>query len=569
MSFSHSSNWIDPFLKQNEGALFQFAGKHSATANRIALEAAKQFAREGREPEDIRNKTGWFLGEDDCWKFEISDHEASLDLHKFSIEEGVDVYKGPLGAILIHPKLYAAYPFLQNYDTHLTIRDNHEGYQEGARIEGSKLHGAKIFASANSLEKILDVLTHEIQHAIQEVEGFAYGSNANYLMTSYVASLVQRKKTLDDKHVSLLRMGATRGPQGRELDIIAAELTHIDYAMKEASQGNWNDAFYALYYNTAGEREARKTASDRRLNDEHRLKRSPIPSYIEGMKPTILFNGMPYQTVAGELNITPKANITLLPRETILKLSPAADRDTFNHECAHLFLRFEAATAQGRKPSDFQRTILEYLGVQSFSEINRTHEEKFANGFEAYMRLREFDNQEKNQSPIQKVFNSVAKWVARLVNSLDEQQELINEDTKKMFSTFIDAPEQSDYENEKMANNHERNIAMQLYQSGIYQRGEAYRSAQLLSSYALAKVQRDCDFPTVDRVFDQINLKIESVTKEDLVSDIVFDFDTFQVDEITKALSKQQETPTESLSQYALDIETSKHTHSSKVTQIR
>lgn len=571
MSYSHSGNWIDPFLKQREGALFQFAGAHSATANRIALLAAKQFVKEGRDANDIQIKTGWFQGEDSCWRYEISDHDARLDLSHFTVENGQDIFRGQLGSILKHPRLYAAYPFLQNYDTHLVIRDGdrYEGFQEPARIEGNELHGARLYASANSPDLLLDVITHEIQHAIQDVEGFAYGSNTNFLMTSYIASLKERKEKLEANHEHLLRLGAARGPRGRELDIISAELTHIDFALNEASSGNWNEAFYTLYYNTSGEREARKSAADRKLSPSERARRNPIPSVTSGLKPTILFNGMPYQTIAAELNITPTANITLLPRESILKISHFADRDTFNHECAHLFLRFEAASAQGRKVSEYQKTILDYLGVESFSEIDRVHEEKFAYGFEAYMREREFLLAEEAHGPIQKIFNNVARWVGKFLNRLEQQSEPIDESVKSMFSSLIEPKNQPDYENQKMADNHERKIAMQLFQTGIYERGEAYRCAQLLSSYALAKVERDPDYPTVDRVFDQMNLRVEAVTSEELISDIAFDFETFNIDDVTQAFTNHHNSSNVSIEHFNHDDHFENINESSSLTRTR
>lgn len=534
MSYTHTSNWIDAFLHQEEGALFQFAGAHSLTANRIALEAAKQFIDEGRDPDDVRAKTGWFMGEDDCWRYEISDHDSSLKMGAFHQEGAALKFNGRLGQILDHPKLYAAYPFLAEIkvETEITEHSAESGGYRSASVDAIGLNLSGIKAKSSTVLGLQENLLHEIQHSIQDTERFGSGASSEYLRTAYANSLFDREDKLRKRLQDLSITPDSNGVLGREIDIIEAELTHLEFAKQQSLDGHWNEHFFTLYMNHGGEREARVTARDWQLTPAQRLEREPLLPQIPTLKPIITFNDMPYQAVAAELNLTPKANITLLPKETILKLTHAADRDTFHHECGHLFLRFEGITAQGRRPSEFQKKILDYLGVNSFADIKRVHDEKFARGFEQFMREKEYES--KAPTGIGKIFETVKDWIGSVGAAFIETEEPLSTTARAMFEEMISASKPLNQINIDQAEKQQRLLAMRLIDTGIYERGEAYTCAQLLSTYALAKCDRDPDFPTVDRVFDQINLQVRKAEAEELKQDIKFDFHTFEIDSLVR-----------------------------------
>lgn len=555
MSYSHTSNWIDSFLHQDEGALFQFAGAHSLTANRLALEAAKQFIAEGRDESAVRQKTGWFMGEDDCWRYEISDRESQLNITAFERQGDTLIFNGKLKDLIDHPKLFAAYPLLANLQVNANIArgmEDNGGFRH-AIVGADQIHKPNITAQSNNFNSLQENLLHEIQHAIQNVERFAAGTNSDFLWEAYLTALSDRETDLNDRLKDLRITNDNKGIIGREIDIIEAELSHIAYAFDQAQQGHWNDHFHSLYMNHAGEREARLTAKDWKLTDEERSNRTPALPQVSSFKPIIVFNGTPFQNIAAELNLTPKANITLLPRESLMKLTHAANRDTFNHECGHMFLHFEGITAQGRRPSPFQNKILDYLGVNSFNDIKRVHDEMFARGFEQFLREREAEaNAPKGMN---KVFGTMKDWVGNLGKTLIEKEEPLSPAARAMFEEMISTRMEPNPINVDQAEKHSRLLAMKLVKTGIYERGEAYSCAQMFASYALAKCERDPDFPTVDRVFDQLNLKIEQAAVEDLQADIKFDFESFDLntlvrDKIQRFASPPNENP---LNQYDLN----------------
>lgn len=50
------------------------AGENAKTADMNALKQAKRMLRSGESIEEISKKTGWFVGMDGRWRFEIPDH---------------------------------------------------------------------------------------------------------------------------------------------------------------------------------------------------------------------------------------------------------------------------------------------------------------------------------------------------------------------------------------------------------------------------------------------------------------------------------------------------------------
>lgn len=142
-----------------------FAGAKSATANRALLQQAKNAIAGGADPEAVRQATGWVRGLDGEWKYEISDHLADFK---------VDPKTGKVK--LHHPELRRAYPDLvDNLDVrffHGNPGDQARYYPQDGRIE---LNAALPPAAQKS------ALLHELQHPIQEIEGFSPGASPQHV----------------------------------------------------------------------------------------------------------------------------------------------------------------------------------------------------------------------------------------------------------------------------------------------------------------------------------------------------------------------------------------------------
>ncbi len=116
-------------------------------------------------------------------RYEFSDENASLNsdtlyqmVEDSESEEGKDV-KVPLGELLDHPELYKNYPDAARLPIALTSMDSLGSYH-GKRA-GIKLEKGMYLTP----EDLLDTLLHEVQHYIQDVEGFVAGANSRMLVS--------------------------------------------------------------------------------------------------------------------------------------------------------------------------------------------------------------------------------------------------------------------------------------------------------------------------------------------------------------------------------------------------
>ncbi len=193
------------------GKKYSFPGPKALTANLENLEKAKEREKssdkEESDSENIRRELGWFRGLDRMWRYEISDKDAKINIltpeykklvdelnaikmdnnSSFSVEAlnrideiinsmtKVNKYRAvkTLGDILEHDRLYEAYPELADYKVEIVELKNGEAEFD------PKTQTIKI--NKNSISTIdTATIMHEVQHAIQDIEGFASGSSEAY-----------------------------------------------------------------------------------------------------------------------------------------------------------------------------------------------------------------------------------------------------------------------------------------------------------------------------------------------------------------------------------------------------
>ena len=135
---------------------------------------AQKLLQSGLDAKAVIKKTGWWLGKDLKWRYEISSEKAKVlawptDLFKEELLENV----------LHHPELYKAYPALRNVKVSAgflmpsgngAYSSKHNQIYLGAWTKDSSMAGA--------IDTNLGLLLHEVQHAIQTIEGFAPGGSS-------------------------------------------------------------------------------------------------------------------------------------------------------------------------------------------------------------------------------------------------------------------------------------------------------------------------------------------------------------------------------------------------------
>ena len=143
------------------------------------LSIARQMEEANKTPKEIRLATGWERGKDKKWRYEINDYlQAVSDVYELQGKrKGVVNEKASLFG---SKELNKAYPELENVQVKITISDDakNNGSYEKLFINGKK-DSSQITINATDVSKAQSILLHEMQHAIQAIEGFAKGGNVN------------------------------------------------------------------------------------------------------------------------------------------------------------------------------------------------------------------------------------------------------------------------------------------------------------------------------------------------------------------------------------------------------
>lgn len=143
--------------------------------NRFGFNRAEQMVKDGFDPTVIKIQTGWEHGLDGFWRYEIADPfvESAVieDYVKPRFGEPINIR-----IILKDALILKAYPQLGN----LTLYAMYSPRRGTAGYYNPATRGMVV--SMGSPSDIFDyriegVLLHEIQHLIQEIEGFAIGGD--------------------------------------------------------------------------------------------------------------------------------------------------------------------------------------------------------------------------------------------------------------------------------------------------------------------------------------------------------------------------------------------------------
>ena len=204
--------------KTGPPARFSYAGRNANGANLESLREAQEMLSAGADMESIRKATGWHEGMDGKWRWEIDD--SKMEYHRAGdalfgrnhpeyaeqqrleqkmlygelteteqarlraltetwgrernrLSERVERGNARLEDVLDHEELFHAYPQLRH--VRVVFDETPKGVLGSFSAEGNQITISEELRDAPQ-----DVLIHEIQHAIQNAEGFAKGSNRQY-----------------------------------------------------------------------------------------------------------------------------------------------------------------------------------------------------------------------------------------------------------------------------------------------------------------------------------------------------------------------------------------------------
>lgn len=346
--------------KPEDGTRYMFAGELSRTADLEALARARQMEAEGTDMEAIRQETGWFKskvtgGE---WAYEISDKgiEFSRNAPRFPAdfeaqeirkqmvkalteEQDFEKYKQlqkqlnelptdttPRRDILMdwmsHPELYEAYPQLRNMPFKLDETINANGKFNGDTISVNssldKMYTKDGIPIHMEIDDTTRTMLHEVQHAVQEIEGFPKGSSPAYWEGNKIPTKEALQKIADaEKKIADVEAKFRKEWPNDEINLnlvkrydeldkiyfsgkpvnedrLLAEMAQIEEA---AEMSGFDDLLteyleaqaelslaekypdylmpFDAYQNTAGEIMARDTANRRFMDSEQRKQKQP------------------------------------------------------------------------------------------------------------------------------------------------------------------------------------------------------------------------------------------------------------------------------------------------------
>lgn len=164
--------------KADEGTVRILAGPRAVDAPLYKLSVAKALTHGGHSPESVWGATGWgnqFA--QSRWAWEIPDDESRLTSAWNSNPSWETVPEGssaPAASVISHPQLFKHYPTLGQVPVNFISDPGGWYYPSGDEIGVSARYGEDQFRSS---------LLHELQHAVQQREGWPSGGSPEQFQT--------------------------------------------------------------------------------------------------------------------------------------------------------------------------------------------------------------------------------------------------------------------------------------------------------------------------------------------------------------------------------------------------
>ena len=253
-------------INSSDNIRFSLAGERGAAAADKAeertfrmdnLSVARKMEEKKKDAKAIKMATGLERGADGKWRYEMPDAKIkdTMDVGGGHIvkryEDDMLWNGGKLFDVIDAPELFKAYPQLKGVriDTDAIMNDMPSHGEYDSKTNTITIH-------ADELKYMNDILNHEIQHAIQGIEGFATGGSP-----TTIRGEVKKRFNEVTKQIKQLR---AEGKEDEAKALIEKNRGLYDAYMK-------NDDFNS-YKSLAGEVEARIVQERMNMTPEERRK---------------------------------------------------------------------------------------------------------------------------------------------------------------------------------------------------------------------------------------------------------------------------------------------------------
>jgi hypothetical protein len=256
-----------------------FLGPGASGADLPALARAEAMLESGIPREKVLRDTGWFRGVDGKMRWETDDSAAVLRSPLQNLfnngDEGA-AFGGDVNSGLLHQELLGgtrrgevfppAYDNLGEGLLNATKRG-------GDRVDGSyKASTGDIEIGAPNPQEGKAVLLHELQHAIQQNEGFARGSSPANEMSDIAAARNVRKSEIVSQMDRIKSEEGLSGYRPQHPRLVPLQEEYDGLLGRNASD---NPAAMDAYRRSSGEVEARNASLRSAMSAERRLETPP------------------------------------------------------------------------------------------------------------------------------------------------------------------------------------------------------------------------------------------------------------------------------------------------------
>jgi hypothetical protein len=269
-----------------------FVGAGSKAFDKAMAFAASKLEKKGITPQEIWKETGTVRGPDGMWRQEISDKEAFIKgtkpfenvimgaYDRGVLKTGDQLYKTTVQDVMYHNPLKEAYPELMGLETQMMRK----GSNARGSLSTDTTNKNQILSVREDLppEQARSTMLHELQHGIQESEGFGVGGNTNTMarLNTAVNNKIDALNTLMSSYVKSMDMASDPAQKllyKEQYDRAMAErMKYVPFAQLEPQ-----DAYRAL----VGEAEARLTQTRRDLTPEQRKQYFPFEFQDKNVNP--------------------------------------------------------------------------------------------------------------------------------------------------------------------------------------------------------------------------------------------------------------------------------------------
>lgn len=253
-------------INSSDNIRFSLAGERGAaaadkaeerTARMDNLSVARKMEEEKKDAKAIKIATGWERGADGKWRYEMPDAmiKDTMDVGGGHIvkryEDDMLWNGGKLSDVIDAPELFKAYPHLKDVriETDAIMNDMPSNGEYNAKTNTITIH-------ADELKYMNSILNHEIQHAIQSIEGFDRGGSPRL-----VRGEIKKRLAEVTKQIRQLRA------EGKEDE--AKAIVEKNRGLYNAYRANDD---YNSYKSLAGEVEARNVQERMNMSPEERRK---------------------------------------------------------------------------------------------------------------------------------------------------------------------------------------------------------------------------------------------------------------------------------------------------------